>query len=92
MPGDLFPVDHGTYGTAGLQEYRRRRRGKNVNDSYREGGVRAMSIFSSLKKVVNETSREVLDSQVIDKMTGVLNAFLKSGVEAVKELTKENQP
>jgi hypothetical protein len=41
--------------------------------------------------VINSTADEVIQSQVIDKAADVLKTFLKSGLEEIKDLTKEKQ-
>lgn len=51
----------------------------------------AIKILGFMNKVINRTASEVLDGQLIDKSTHVLSTFLTSGVEAIKDLTQENQ-
>lgn len=51
----------------------------------------AITILEPLNKVINKTTTEIIDSQVIDKLTGVLSTLIKSSLEVVKELTEEKK-
>jgi hypothetical protein len=49
----------------------------------------AVRVLGSLNKVINKTASEILDDQVITKIANVFTTFLNSGVEAIKNLTRE---
>lgn len=49
----------------------------------------AVKILGFLNGVINKTTNEILDGQVINKITGVASTFLNAGVEAVRDMTKE---
>ncbi len=49
----------------------------------------AISLLGPLNKVINKTAAEVIDSQIITKMTDIVATFVSSGVEAIKTLTEE---
>lgn len=49
----------------------------------------AVRVLGSINKVINKTASEILDDQVITKITSVITTFLNSGVEAIKSLTAE---
>lgn len=49
----------------------------------------AVRLLGPLNRVINITTSEILDNQVIGKITGVVSTFLNSGVAAVRDLTAE---
>jgi len=51
----------------------------------------AVKLLGSLNKVINRTTTEILDDQLISKITGVISTFLKSGVEAIRDITAETE-
>ena len=51
----------------------------------------AVKLLGSLNKVINRTTSEILDDQLINKITGVISTFLKSGVEAIRDITAETE-
>lgn len=51
----------------------------------------AVKLLGSLNKVINRTTTEILDDQLINKITGVISTFLKSGVEAIRDITAETE-
>lgn len=51
----------------------------------------AVKLLGSLNKVINKTTTEILDDQLINKITGVISTFLKSGVEAIRDITAETE-
>lgn len=51
----------------------------------------AVKLLGSLNKVINKTTTEILDDQLISKITGVISTFLKSGVEAIRDITAETE-
>jgi hypothetical protein len=51
----------------------------------------ALRLLGPLNRVINRTTTEILDDQVINKITGVVGTFLNSGVEAIKDLTEEEE-
>lgn len=51
----------------------------------------AVRLLGSLNKVINTTTTEILDDEVISRITGVISTFLKSGVEAIRDLTAEGE-
>ena len=51
----------------------------------------ALRLLGPLNKVINRTTAEILDDQVINKITGVVGTFLNSGVEAIRDLTEEEE-
>ena len=51
----------------------------------------AVKLLGSLNKVINRTTTEILDDQLITKITGVISTFLKSGVEAIRDITAETE-
>lgn len=51
----------------------------------------ALRLLGPLNKVINRTTSEILDDQVINKITGVVGTFLNSGVEAIRDLTEEEE-
>ena len=56
-----------------------------------KGKIMAVKILGSLNKVINRTTSEILDDQLINKITGVISTFLKSGVEAIRDITAETE-
>ena len=51
----------------------------------------ALRILGPLNRVINRTTSEILDDQVINKITGVVTTFINSGVEAIRDLTEEEK-
>jgi hypothetical protein len=51
----------------------------------------ALRLLGPLNKVINRTTTEILDDQVISKITGVVSTFLNSGVEAIRDITEEEE-
>ena len=51
----------------------------------------AVRILGSINRIINRTANEILDDQVINKITGVVTTFLNSGVEAIRDLTEEEE-
>lgn len=51
----------------------------------------AIRFLGSVNKVINNTATEILDDQVITKITSVVTTFLNSSVEAIKDLTREEE-
>lgn len=49
----------------------------------------AIRILGLVNRVINETTTEILDNQVINKITNVVSTFLNSGVEAIRDMTRE---
>lgn len=49
----------------------------------------AIRVLGFLNRVINKTTTEILDDQVINKITNVVSTFLNSGVEAIRDLTRE---
>jgi hypothetical protein len=56
-----------------------------------KGKIMAVKLLGSLNKVINKTTTEILDDQLINKITGVISTFLKSGVEAIRDITAETE-
>ncbi|HQU71778.1 MAG TPA: hypothetical protein PKV71_16185 [Calditrichia bacterium] len=59
----------------------------------------AISILGPLNKIINQAASEILDSQITDKMSDVLNTAVNTGFKVVvdalgeiKELTKDEEP
>lgn len=51
----------------------------------------ALRLLGPLNRVINRTTAEILDGQVINKITGVVSLFLNSGVEAIRDITEEEE-
>ena len=51
----------------------------------------AISILGPLNQVINKTVSEIMDKQIIEKLTDVLNTFFKTSLGVVKELTEEKK-
>jgi hypothetical protein len=51
----------------------------------------ALRLLGSLNRVINRTTSEILDDQVINKITGVVTTFLNTGVETIRDLTAEEE-
>ncbi|MGD8569291.1 MAG: hypothetical protein PVJ39_14485 [Gammaproteobacteria bacterium] len=51
----------------------------------------ALRLLGSLNRIINRTTSDILDDQVINKVTGVVTTFLNSGVEAIRDLTAEEE-
>lgn len=51
----------------------------------------AVRLLGSINKVINRTTTEILDDQLINKITGVITTFLKTGVEAIRDITAETE-
>lgn len=51
----------------------------------------ALRLLGSLNRVINRTTSDILDDQVINKITGVVTTFLNTGVEAIRDLTAEEE-
>lgn len=49
----------------------------------------AVRLLGPLNRVINRTTSEILDGQLIGKITDVIGTFLNSGVEAIRDLTAE---
>jgi len=49
----------------------------------------AVRFLGFLNGVINKTASEILDGQVINKITNVVGTFLNSSVESIRDLTKE---
>lgn len=49
----------------------------------------AIRVLGFVNRVINKTTTEILDDQVINKITNVVSTFLNSGVEAIRDMTKE---
>ncbi len=49
----------------------------------------AIRILGLVNRVINKTTTEILDNQVINKITNVVSTFLNSGVEAIRDMTRE---
>ena len=49
----------------------------------------AIRLLGPINRVINRTTSEILDDQLIGKVTGVISTFLNSGVEAIRDLTAE---
>jgi hypothetical protein len=56
-----------------------------------KGKIMAVRLLGSLNKVINRTTTEILDDQLINKITGVITTFLKTGVEAIRDITAETE-
>lgn len=59
----------------------------------------AISIIGPLNNVIYKTTTEIVDSEIIKKMAGVLNILVDSGFEVmentlktIQDLTKEETP
>lgn len=51
----------------------------------------ALRLLGPLNRVINRTTTEILDDQVIGKITGVVSTFLNSGIEAIRDITEEEE-
>jgi len=51
----------------------------------------AIRLLGSLNQVINKTATEILEDEVITKITNVVTTFLNSGVEAIKDITSEEE-
>ena len=51
----------------------------------------AIRLLGSLNQVINRTATEILEDEVITKITNVVTTFLNSGVEAIKDITSEEE-
>lgn len=49
----------------------------------------AVKILGVLNGVINKTATEILEGQVINRMTDIVTTFLNSSVEAIRDLTRE---
>ncbi|TAN74298.1 MAG: hypothetical protein EPN14_09315 [Gallionella sp.] len=49
----------------------------------------AVKVLGLINRVINKTTTEILDGQVVNKITGVVGTFLNSGVEAIRDMTSE---
>lgn len=49
----------------------------------------AVKILGVLNGVINKTATEILEGQVINRMTDIVTTFLNSSVEAIRDLTLE---
>jgi hypothetical protein len=49
----------------------------------------AVRLLGALNRVINRTTNEILDDQLINKITGVISTFLNSGIEAIRDVTAE---
>jgi hypothetical protein len=56
-----------------------------------KGKIMAVRLLGSINKVINRTTTEILDDQLINKITGVITTFLKTGVEAIRDITAETE-
>jgi uncharacterized protein YbjQ (UPF0145 family) len=51
----------------------------------------ALSLLGPLNRIINITTTEILNDQVIDKVSNVVGAFLISGVELIRDITAEEE-
>lgn len=51
----------------------------------------ALKLLGSLNQVINRTATEILEDEVITKITNVVTTFLNSGVEAIRDITSEEE-
>ena len=51
----------------------------------------AIRLLGPLNQVINRTTTEILEDEVITKITNVVTTFLNSGVEAIRDITSEEE-
>lgn len=51
----------------------------------------AIRLLGSLNQIINRTATEILDDEVITKITNVVTTFLNSGVEVIRDITSEEE-
>lgn len=49
----------------------------------------AMSVLGSLKKVINKTTTEIINSDITKKTGEVVNTFINTCIEVVDDILKE---
>ena len=49
----------------------------------------AVKLLGPLNEVIHKTAADILDNHLANKIAGVVVTFVNSGVEAVRDITKE---
>ena len=51
----------------------------------------ALRLLGPLNKIINTTTNEILEGQLVTKITGAIGTFVTSSIEAIRDITEEDE-